>query len=94
MTVASEQKATTRLPLIVPTAASMPESSSGVINSTEPSSNSAWSRKLGLRGSSSRGNFSFFTCAPAGERSGPAAGPAGGGGAVVVICRSPWRRRW
>ena len=60
MTVASEQKATTREPLIVPTAASMPESSSGVISSTEPSSSSAARRWFGLRGSSSRGSFSFL----------------------------------
>ena len=44
ITVASEQKATTRQPSMVPTAASMPESSSGVISSSEPSSSSACSR--------------------------------------------------
>ena len=60
ITVASEQKATTRQPLIVPTAASIPESSSGVISSTEPGSSSACSRKFGLRGSCSRGTFTFF----------------------------------
>ena len=57
MTVASEQKATTRVPSTVPTAASMPESSSGVISSRVPSSRSAVSRCTGLRGSSSRGSL-------------------------------------
>src|SRR6187551_2524435 len=57
MTVASEQKATTRVPPTAPTAASMPESSSGVISSRVPSSRSAVSRCTGLRGSSSRGSL-------------------------------------
>ena len=57
MTVASEQKATTGAPCTVPTAASIPESSSGVISSSEPSSSRAVSRSTGLRGSSSRGSF-------------------------------------
>src|SRR6478735_2312535 len=57
MTVASEQNATARVPSTLPIAASMPESSSGVISSRLPSSKSAVSRCTGLRGSSSRGSF-------------------------------------
>src|SRR3954452_20789538 len=57
ITVASEQKATTRVPSTAPTAASMPESSSGVISSRLPSSKSAVSRWTGLRGSASLGSF-------------------------------------
>ena len=57
MTVASEQKATTGVPSMRPTAASMPLSSSGVISSSEPSSRSAASRRFGLRGSCSRGGL-------------------------------------
>ena len=84
ITVASEQKATTREPLMVPTAASMPESSSGVISSTEPSSSRAARRWFGLRGSSSRGSFSFF-----------AAGAAGAGaGATVAVMRALLRVSW
>src|SRR5688572_27894117 len=57
ITVASEQKATTRVPSTAPTAASMPESSSAVISSRVPSSSRAVSRCTGLRGSSTRGSF-------------------------------------
>src|SRR5215207_8916256 len=50
--VASEQKATEVAPSMRPIAASMPESSSGVISSTDPGSKSWASRAAGLRGSS------------------------------------------
>ena len=61
MVVASEQNATTGEPSTLPTAASIPESSSGVISSSEPSSKSAVSRLTGWRGSSSRGSFAGLT---------------------------------
>src|SRR6188472_3161779 len=60
MVVASEQNATTGEPSTLPTAASIPESSSGVISSSVPSSRSAVSRCTGLRGSSSRGSLAGF----------------------------------
>ena len=56
MTVASELNATTRVPSTLPIAANIPESSSGVISSREPSSSSAVRRSSGWRGSSSRGS--------------------------------------
>src|SRR5688572_19679625 len=74
MTVASEQNATTRVPRTAPTAASMPESSSGVISSSVPSAKSAVSRFTGCRGSSSRGSFAGLVAvavmsdAPEGDR--------------------------
>ena len=46
MTVASEQKATVWVPSTVPTAASMPQSSSSLISSSEPWSKNAASRLL------------------------------------------------
>src|SRR3954468_11528220 len=60
MTVASEQNATTWVPSTLPTAASMPLPSSGVISSSVPSSKNAASRKFGLRGSWSRGGLAGF----------------------------------
>src|SRR5688500_3516799 len=57
MTVASEQNATTGAPLTRPTAASMPESSSGVMASKVPSSSNARNRCTGWRGSWSRGGL-------------------------------------
>src|SRR5262245_43811816 len=60
MTVASEQKATVGVPCTRPTAASMPEASSGVISSRVPSSKNAASRWFGLRGSCSRGSLAGF----------------------------------
>src|SRR5690242_12794446 len=57
MVVASEQNATTGEPSTLPIAASIPESSSGVISSRVPSSKSAVSRLTGFRGSCSRGSF-------------------------------------
>ncbi len=50
--VASEQKATDVAPSMRPIAASIPESSSSVMSSTVPGSNSWPSRVSGLRGSS------------------------------------------
>ena len=94
ITVASEQKATTRQPLTVPTAASMPESSSGVISSTEPGSSRACSRKCGLRGSCSRGTLTFA----GGRAAAPmrAGGPFAvfGGGAMMVMVSLLWRTHW
>ena len=87
ITVASEQKATTRQPLMVPTAASIPESSSGVISSTDPGSSRARSRKLGLRGSWSRGIL--ILAGGAGV-----AAAAVGGGAMVVIGGLLLHRSW
>src|SRR6476661_1634942 len=81
MTVASEQNATTGAPLIVPVAASMPLSSSGLIRSTEPSSRSAASRNTGFRGSCSRGSF--------GLRAGAAW--AGGAAATGVVVKQTSR---
>ena len=66
ITVGSEQNATTRQPLTVPTAASIPESSSGVISSNDPSSSSLRSRRLGLRGSCSRGILTLPAAVAAG----------------------------
>jgi len=57
--VASEQNATEVAPSIRPMAASMPESSSGVISSTVPGSNSCCSRPSGLRGSSALAATTF-----------------------------------
>src|SRR4051812_38082466 len=78
MTVASEQNATTWVPSTLPTAASMPLPSSGVISSSVPSSKNAASRKVGLRGSSSRGSLAGWT---------------GAGGAWVMRSRSSEVRR-
>ena len=64
ITVASEQKATVWVPSTVPTAASMPLSSSGLISSRLPSSKKAANRVFGLRGSSSRGSFSLAGAVP------------------------------
>ena len=101
ITVASEQKATTRQPLIMPTAASIPESSSAVISSTEPASSNAASRALGLRGSCSRGSLIFLGAAGAAD-SARALVPCEAGAvcgamprsAVVVISSLLWRRHW
>src|SRR5215212_4864478 len=57
MTVGSEQNTTTRRPFTRPTAASIPESSSGVITSSVPSSSRALIRWTGYRGSSVRGGL-------------------------------------
>src|SRR3954447_9940433 len=57
MTVASEQNATVCTPSTLPTAASMPLSSSAVISSRLSASKSAASRLFGFRGSSSRGSL-------------------------------------
>ena len=73
MTVASEQKATTRVPSTVPTAASMPESSSGVISSQRALVEAApRSRVTGLRGSCSRGQLPAWPGRRGGGRGGRA----------------------
>src|SRR4029079_15527800 len=79
ITVVSEQNATTWVPATLPTAASMPLPSSGVISSRVPSSKNAASRKFGLRGSSSRGSLAGFW--------------TGAGGAWVMRSRSSEVRR-